>query len=104
MAASRELESVREGVGSRFSPSDLGLFLMDQAGEKRLPTPLPDRLLAPKTSTVAQRLFPYATTGSVVLGLGLRLFHYLRCPSVWHDEAALMVNILEKGFGVLLGP
>jgi hypothetical protein len=40
----------------------------------------------------------------VALGLGLRLFHYLRDPSVWHDEAALIVNVLGKGFRELLGP
>jgi hypothetical protein len=36
--------------------------------------------------------------------LGLRLYHYLRNPSVWHDEAALVLNILGKGFAELLGP
>jgi len=42
----------------------------------------------------------------VLLGLGLamRLFHYLRNPSVWHDEAALIVNVLGKSFRELLGP
>jgi hypothetical protein len=40
----------------------------------------------------------------VVLGLGLRLYHYLRDPSMWHDEAALTLNVLHKGFAGLLGP
>jgi hypothetical protein len=40
----------------------------------------------------------------VLLGIGLRAYHYLRQPSVWHDEAALLVNVLEKGFSDLLGP
>ena len=40
----------------------------------------------------------------LVLGLGLRLYHYLREPSVWHDEAVLIVNVLDKGFLDLLGP
>src|SRR5262245_40973053 len=40
----------------------------------------------------------------VLSGCGLRLFHYLRNPSVWHDEAALIVNVLEKSFLDLLGP
>ncbi len=40
----------------------------------------------------------------VALGLGLRLFHYLRNPSMWHDEAALVLNILAKRFSELLGP
>src|ERR1700748_299826 len=38
------------------------------------------------------------------LGLALRSYHYLRNPSVWHDEAALIVNVLGKGFRELLGP
>jgi hypothetical protein len=38
------------------------------------------------------------------MGIGLRLFHYLRDPSVWHDEAALIVNVLGKSFAGLLGP
>src|SRR5438045_5567747 len=43
-------------------------------------------------------------TGAVlVVGLGLRLYHYLRDPSMWHDEAALVLNVLDKGFVDLLG-
>lgn len=37
-------------------------------------------------------------------GLVLRLFHYLRGMSVWHDEAALILNVLNKSFSGLLGP
>ncbi|HMF18707.1 MAG TPA: glycosyltransferase family 39 protein [Gemmataceae bacterium] len=44
------------------------------------------------------------TWALVGLGLGLRLFHYLRDPSIWHDEAALIVNVLGKNFQELLGP
>lgn len=40
----------------------------------------------------------------VLFGLFLRLFHYLRCPPVWHDEAALIVNVLHLDFGEMLGP
>jgi hypothetical protein len=40
----------------------------------------------------------------VVLGLGLRSYHYLRQPPVWHDEAALLINILDRDYGQLLGP
>jgi hypothetical protein len=43
------------------------------------------------------------TTVFVVLGVALRAFHYLRNPSVWHDEAALIINVLEKDFLHLLG-
>lgn len=39
----------------------------------------------------------------VVLGLVLRMIHYFRDPSVWHDEAALIVNVLHKSFQEQLG-
>jgi hypothetical protein len=51
-------------------------------------------------SSAASRL----TTFLVLLGLGLRLFHYLREPSIWHDEAALLLNVIGKSFHELLGP
>jgi hypothetical protein len=41
---------------------------------------------------------------AVLLGLGLRSYHYLRTPPVWHDEAALIVNVLGKDYAALLGP
>jgi len=44
------------------------------------------------------------TAALLSLGLGLRSYHYLRAPSVWHDEAALIVNVLGKDFTQLLGP
>jgi hypothetical protein len=50
-----------------------------------------------------QRAPGFWMLATVLLGLGLRCFHYLRNPSVWHDEAALLVNVLEKNFGDLLG-
>ena len=40
----------------------------------------------------------------LAVGLGLRCYHYLSNPPVWHDEEALMVNVLTKGFGEHLGP
>ncbi|HUY35221.1 MAG TPA: hypothetical protein VMV69_20920 [Pirellulales bacterium] len=48
---------------------------------------------------------PATGTGLLLaLGLALRLYHYLREPSLWHDEAALVINVLHKDFGQLLGP
>ncbi len=41
---------------------------------------------------------------ALLLGLGLRAYHYLSDPAVWHDEAALLLNVFDKGFGELLGP
>jgi hypothetical protein len=41
---------------------------------------------------------------AVVAGLALRVYHYGRNPSMWHDEAALVLNVLSKGFADLLGP
>jgi hypothetical protein len=50
-------------------------------------------------------LRPLPWTGLLVtLGLFLRSYHYLRNPSVWHDEAALVVNVLQKDYRELLGP
>src|SRR5260221_10638968 len=37
-------------------------------------------------------------------GLALRSYHYLRVPAVWHDETALVVNVLDNDFASLLGP
>ncbi len=42
--------------------------------------------------------------GAISIGLLLRAFHYFRNPVVWHDEAALLVNVLPLGFRELLGP
>ncbi len=39
----------------------------------------------------------------VALGLGLRLYHYLSNPPVWHDEAALISNVLGKSLPGLFG-
>jgi hypothetical protein len=44
------------------------------------------------------------TQSFVLFGLVLRLFHYGRNPSMWHDEAALVLNVLDKSFHELLGP
>jgi hypothetical protein len=44
------------------------------------------------------------TWAAAFLGLGLRTFYYLRDFPAWHDEAALVVNILFKGFADQLGP
>jgi len=44
------------------------------------------------------------TRACVALGLSLRLYHYARNPSMWHDEAALVLNVLGKNLRDLLGP
>ncbi len=44
------------------------------------------------------------TESFVLFGLVLRLLHYGRNPSMWHDEAALVLNVLDKTFLELLGP
>lgn len=46
----------------------------------------------------------YAVPALVVVGLLLRLYHYGRNPSMWHDEAATVMNVLTKSFIGLLGP
>ncbi len=45
------------------------------------------------------------STGFLVgLGLAVRAYHYFRNPPMWHDEAALVLNVLGKSFHDLLGP
>lgn len=39
--------------------------------------------------------------GLLVLGLGLRSFHYLRDRAVWQDEAGLLLTVTARGFGDL---
>src|SRR5437773_8553088 len=40
----------------------------------------------------------------IAAAIALRAFHFARDPSMWHDEAALVLNVLQKSFGELLGP
>jgi hypothetical protein len=40
----------------------------------------------------------------LTLGLALRSYHYFREPSMWHDEAAVAVNVLSRSYAELLGP
>jgi len=40
----------------------------------------------------------------IALGLILRTYHYGRNPSMWHDEAGNILNVLGKSFHELLGP
>jgi hypothetical protein len=42
--------------------------------------------------------------GAILLGVLLRSYHFFRDPVVWHDEAALLINVVRLGFGDLLGP
>lgn len=43
------------------------------------------------------------TWSLVALGLALRSVHFFRGPSVWHDEAALLLNV-DLTFAEMLGP
>ena len=40
----------------------------------------------------------------LLLGVALRCHHYFRDPAVWHDEGALIVNVLSLGYAELAGP
>ncbi len=59
-------------------------------------------------STPSPRVFSFSQTRWLILllalGLGLRAWHYVRNPSMWHDEAALVLNVLDKSWAELLGP
>jgi hypothetical protein len=39
-----------------------------------------------------------------LLGIGVRVRHYLAAPSYWYDEAYLLLNVFEKDCGELMGP
>jgi len=43
-------------------------------------------------------------TLALTLGLGLRTYYYVSDPPIWHDEAALIVNVLQKNYAEQLGP
>jgi hypothetical protein len=66
----------------------------------------------PGKSTTAGAVFqiasllkiPSPVAWMVGLGLGLRLYHYLRNPGVWLDELFVLRNVVGKGYLDLLGP
>jgi Dolichyl-phosphate-mannose-protein mannosyltransferase len=64
---------------------------------------LEGRLTVPIRWIAAHRI-GLIVLGLVLLGLGLRAFHYLRQPPIWHDEATVVVNVLDKDYSQLLGP
>jgi len=43
----------------------------------------------------------YVCIGLIILGGGLRIYHWLQDHSLWLDESYLAVNILDRGFGSL---
>lgn len=47
---------------------------------------------------------PLLLLAAVAAGCGLRAYHYFRCPVVWHDEAALILNALRLPATALTGP
>ncbi len=49
------------------------------------------------------RRFKRATLWVAAFGLLLRAYHYARNPSMWHDEAATCLNVLNKSFAGLFG-
>ena len=66
----------------------------------------PEREVRPTDSRQLGRtaVLQRCTIAALGLGLALRAYHYGRNPSVWHDEAALILNVLSKSFAGLLGP
>ncbi len=72
---------------------------MEQTVNNRLDSGLPGTVESIRTEAKAISW----VTVIVALGLGLRFYHYLRNPAMWHDEAAVVVNVLHKDFLALLG-
>jgi hypothetical protein len=61
--------------------------------------------LAPSFRSFSLRLGAMNGTWALVaLGVSLRLWHFLRFPSVWHDEAAVLLNAIHLELGQMLGP
>src|SRR5437762_9753512 len=59
-------------------------------------------LFAPCSSLSALCSLLFAAV--LILGLGVRLRHYLAAPSYWYDEAFVLVNVFDKSFAELAGP
>src|SRR5262249_13046968 len=61
------------------------------------------QLAAPVPAEKGRRAVPWL--GAIVaVGLGLRSYHYLGNPPVWHDEAAQIYNVMNLDWAHLLGP
>jgi hypothetical protein len=50
---------------------------------------------------LAARMRSLLIPALVVLGLGLRSYHYLRDRAVWQDEAGLLLTVMARDFGDL---
>jgi len=66
---------------------------------KLLAMPLPRSLEQLPRVTARQALVL-----AVAMGLALRLYHFFRLPSVWHDEAVVLLSAIHLNFYQLLGP
>lgn len=53
---------------------------------------------------MAQSRGSWLIWAAVAVGLLLRGYHYARGPAVWHDEAAMLVNVLNLPLADSLGP
>src|SRR5262245_31090979 len=73
-------------------------------GPRRRAVPSPLAKARPAAVARGGLLIRHSVPFFVVLGLIIRFFHYVRDPSMWHDEAALVLNVIGKSFGELLGP
>ena len=80
-----------------FGKDARGIFSADSNQQQATTLALGQKLTSPKW------LFR-CTLAFIVVGLGLRAYHFGRNPSVWHDEAALILNVANKSFLELLGP
>jgi hypothetical protein len=48
-------------------------------------------------------MFRRFTLAALLLGLLLRGYHYLREPALWHDEAALVLNVIDLDYSQMFG-
>jgi len=59
---------------------------------------------SPAEEVSSRRLMVALLGLAILLGVGLRLKHYLARHAYWHDEASLVLNVFEKTALQLLGP
>src|SRR5205085_12273531 len=77
-----------------------------------------ERLRAPASMTTAAISNPPSDTGRrtrmqhqrallllvVLVGILCRVAQYMANPSLWHDEALVALNVMDRSAGQLLGP
>ena len=67
------------------------------------PSPL-SKERRPLSPEAGERGPDWLTPAAVVVGLALRLWHYVADRTIWYDEAVLLANVLNRDWLQLVGP